>query len=159
MRSILVVCIGNICRSPMAEVMLASELPDCVVQSAGVGALVGEQADPIARELMREKGFDIERHRARQLLRSQCMQADLVLVMDMEQKRYVERLNPLSRGRVFRLGEFGNTDIRDPFGRGRESFAMALGSIEKGVGEWSERIATSGRRITEPDAVQTRLLD
>ncbi len=140
----------------MAEAMLASELPDCIVQSAGVGALVGEQADPVARELMRARGFDIEGHRARQLLRSHCMHADLVLVMDMEQKRYVERLNPLSRGRVFRLGEFGGADIQDPFRRGREAFETALGSIEQGVSEWSERIATSGRRVTEPDALQTR---
>ncbi|MFP3504708.1 low molecular weight protein-tyrosine-phosphatase [Burkholderia sp. SIMBA_062] len=158
-RSILVVCIGNICRSPMAEAMLASELPGCIVQSAGVGALVGEQADPVARELMRARGFDIEGHRARQLLRSHCMHADLVLVMDMEQKRHVERLNPLSRGRVFRLGEFGDTDIHDPFRRGREAFSIALDAIEKGVSEWSERIAATCTRITEPDALQTRMLD
>ncbi|WP_321923633.1 low molecular weight protein-tyrosine-phosphatase [Burkholderia sp. BCC1998] len=155
-RSILVVCIGNICRSPMAEAMLASELPDCIVQSAGVGALVGEQADPLARELMRARGFDIEGHRAKQLLRSHCMHADLVLVMDIEQKRYVERLNPLSRGRVFRLREFGDADIQDPFRRGREAFEAALDSIEQGVSEWSERIANSSRRVTEPDALQTR---
>jgi protein-tyrosine phosphatase len=143
----------------MAEAMLASELPDCIVQSAGVGALVGEQADPVARELMRARGLDIERHRARQLLRSHCMHADLVLVMDTEQKRHVERMNPLSRGRVFRLGEFGDVDIRDPFRLGRDAFTAALDSIEKGVSEWTERIAISARRITEPEALQTRLLD
>ena len=156
MKTVLFVCTGNICRSPMAEAMLASELPDCIVQSAGVGALVGEQADPVARELMLARGLDIEGHRARQLLRSHCMHADLVLVMDMEQKRYIERLNPLSRGRVFRLGEFGDADIQDPFRRGREAFERALDSIEQGVSAWSERIATSVRRVTEPDALQTR---
>ncbi|HDR8933750.1 MULTISPECIES: low molecular weight protein-tyrosine-phosphatase [Burkholderia] len=153
-RSILVVCIGNICRSPMAEAMLASALPGCIVQSAGVGALVGAQADPIARELMREKGFDIECHRARQLLRSHCMHADLVLVMDTEQKRHVERLNPLSRGRVFRMGEFGDVDIRDPFRGGRDAFVSALGSIERGVSEWSKRIASSGPRTMEAESQQ-----
>ncbi|MBS0343516.1 MAG: low molecular weight phosphotyrosine protein phosphatase, partial [Proteobacteria bacterium] len=48
MQRILVLCIGNICRSPLAELLLARELPNRKIWSAGLGALVGEPADPIS---------------------------------------------------------------------------------------------------------------
>jgi protein-tyrosine phosphatase len=57
--TILIVCEGNICRSPMAGGLLAHELPRARITSAGLGALVGRKADPIAIELMAERGIDI----------------------------------------------------------------------------------------------------
>ena len=56
-RHVLTVCLGNICRSPMAEGLLAAAMPDCEVASAGLGALSGHPADPIAQALMQERGL------------------------------------------------------------------------------------------------------
>ena len=82
MKSVLVVCIGNICRSPMGQALLAAAAPGIEVTSAGTGALIGQQADPIARELMTARGLDIEGHVARQINQAMCQSADLILTMD-----------------------------------------------------------------------------
>lgn len=140
MRNLLVVCIGNICRSPMAAGLLGAALPQCQVTSAGLGALVGQPADPIACALMAERAVPIDAHRAQQLLPQMCRSADLILVMDTAQRRAVERLHPPSSGKVFRLAEHRQHDIEDPYRRGREAFEAALAWIEDGAGHWVQRI-------------------
>ncbi|MFS2100292.1 low molecular weight protein-tyrosine-phosphatase [Variovorax sp. Varisp85] len=140
MKSVLVVCIGNICRSPMGEALIAAALPQLEVASAGVGALVGQPADPIARQLMAERGLDIESHRARQLTNLMCQQADLILVMDEEQRLQINQRHPLTRGKLFRLGEVARVDIPDPYRLGRPAFEQALQLIDAGASAWVERI-------------------
>ena len=140
MKSVLVVCIGNICRSPMGEALIAAALPQLEVASAGVGALVGQPADPIARQLMAERGLDIESHRARQLTNLMCQQADLILVMDEEQRLLINQRHPLTRGKLFRLGEVARVDIPDPYRLGRPAFEQALQLIDAGASAWVERI-------------------
>ena len=140
MKSVLVVCIGNICRSPMGEALIAAALPQLEVASAGVGALVGQPADPIARQLMAERGLDIEAHRARQLTNLMCQQADLILVMDEEQRLLINQRHPLTRGKLFRLGEVARVDIPDPYRLGRPAFEQALQLIDAGASAWVERI-------------------
>ena len=142
------VCTGNICRSPMAETLLASQLRSrgtgAVVESAGIAALVGSPADPIAVELMRERGLDLGNHRARQLTPELVRTSDLVLVMESGQVGYVEELFPPARGRVHRLGRIGVFDVPDPYRRGRTAFENALALIERGLTDvertfWSEQ--------------------
>lgn len=140
MKSVLVVCIGNICRSPMGEALIAAALPQLEVASAGVGALVGQPADPLARQLMAERGLDIESHRARQLTNLMCQQADLILVMDEEQRLQINQRHPLTRGKLFRLGEVARVDIPDPYRLGRPAFEQALQLIDAGASAWVERI-------------------
>lgn len=138
--SILVVCVGNICRSPMGEGLLRQALPECHVSSAGLGALVGEPADPIAVELMRARELDITRHRARQLTPGMMEEADLVLVMELDHQRHIERNYPLARGKIFRLCESMRVDIPDPYRRGREAFDRALCHIVQGAEAWVPKI-------------------
>ncbi|MDT4845222.1 Low molecular weight protein-tyrosine-phosphatase Ptp [compost metagenome] len=140
MKSVLVVCIGNICRSPMGEALIAAALPQIQVTSAGTGALVGHQADPIARKLMAERGIDIEAHRARQLTAQMCQQADLILAMDEAQRVHIGQRHPLTRGKLFRLGEVARVDIPDPYRMGRPAFEHALQLIADGAQAWAERI-------------------
>ena len=91
-RHILVVCVGNICRSPMAEALLRRELrgqDEFTVESAGLGALVGHPASEYSVELMDEIGEDITGHRARQIHPDMVRDADLVLVMEAGHKRAI----------------------------------------------------------------------
>ncbi|NML30282.1 low molecular weight protein-tyrosine-phosphatase [Paraburkholderia antibiotica] len=148
---VLVVCVGNICRSPMAEALLAQRLGELTVtvESAGIEALIGAAADPLALDLMRQRGLDIGAHRARQLTGWMAEAADLVLVMDRAQKQYVERRFPSLVGRVYLLGPCQGTagpaaarfEIPDPYRKGLVSFEQSLVLIEAGVDEWSARIA------------------
>ena len=107
---VLVVCVGNICRSPMAEALLRARLgrrPRFTVSSAGVSALVGHPADPAALELMRERGIDIAGHRARQVTPDLVALHDLVLVMERGHEGAVLAIAPQARGKVHSIGKFG----------------------------------------------------
>lgn len=134
-RNVLFVCIGNICRSPMAEGMFAQALPGRMVCSAGLHALVGERADPVAVALMRERGIDISGHRGQQLASWMAREADLIVTMDGQQKRYIENTWLAARGKVRLLCETAGVEVPDPYRQGRRAFQHAAGLIEEGVEE------------------------
>jgi protein-tyrosine phosphatase len=142
-RHILVVCVGNICRSPMAEALLRRELrgqDGFTVESAGLGALVGHPASDYSVELMDEMGVDISGHRARQIHPDMVSDADLVLVMEAGHRRAIDDADLTARGKVHRLGEWQDKDIDDPYRQPKAAFADALVDIEAGVASWVERI-------------------
>ena len=142
-RHILVVCVGNICRSPMAEALLKRELrgqDGFAVESAGLGALVGHPASEYSIELMDELGEDITGHRARQIQPDMVRDADLVLVMEAGHRRAIDDADPTARGKVHRLGEWQDKDIDDPYRQPKAAFADALEDIIEGVASWAEKI-------------------
>ncbi|MFJ4292156.1 low molecular weight protein-tyrosine-phosphatase [Cupriavidus sp. NPDC089707] len=143
-KTVLVVCIGNICRSPMAQGLLKQALPEGDVVSAGLGALTGQAADPNAVDLMIHQGVDISGHRARQLDYAMVRRADLILVMDSAQRQEIQRLHPATTGRVFRLGELGRFDVPDPYRKPPPAFENALQLIQRGVESWVPRIRALG---------------
>ena len=105
-RHILVVCVGNICRSPMAEALLKSALrgqEGITVESAGLGALGGQPASDYSIELMEERGVDIKDHRARQIHPDMVREADLVLVMEPGHKLAIYDDDSNARGNVYLL--------------------------------------------------------
>jgi protein-tyrosine phosphatase len=142
MKSILVVCEGNICRSPMAAGLFAAALPKTRVSSAGLSAMSGMPADQTAVQLMHLRGIDITKHRATQINQDMCLRSELVLVMSAEQLKQVERNYPTAKGRVFRIGEFTKTDVPDPYRRPHRMFEIALKLIDEGVSSWLQRIHT-----------------
>ena len=142
-RHILVVCVGNICRSPMAEALLRDALrgqEEITVESAGLGALVGHPADDFAVELMGERGVDITPHRARQLHPDMVSAADLILVMETGHKKVIDEIDQAARGKVHRLGEWRDMEISDPYRQSKAAFAEALKGIEDGVADWVKRL-------------------
>ncbi|CAG2146132.1 Low molecular weight protein-tyrosine-phosphatase Ptp [Cupriavidus yeoncheonensis] len=139
-RSVLVICIGNICRSPMAACLLRRALPECDVTSAGLSPPVGANADSRAIRLLADEGCDLADHRARAVDETMVAQADLVLVMDSEQRREMESLFPQARGKTFRLCEFVHVDVPDPYGGSFNMFSIVLGLIKQGIATWSAQI-------------------
>jgi protein-tyrosine phosphatase len=140
MQHILTLCIGNICRSPLAHALLARELPQHKVRSAGLNAMVGYPADPEAIGIAKEQGLDLHAHRAQQVTSIMCQQAELILVMEQEHKTQLEQLYPQVRGKVFRLGLYGKFDIADPYRQSREAFDTAFQGISQGIADWLPRI-------------------
>ncbi|MDP1575032.1 MAG: hypothetical protein Q8L78_08920 [Coxiellaceae bacterium] len=87
MNRILVVCIGNICRSPAAEGFFKEAFQKnniaCRVDSAGLSAMVGHEADLAVRDIMLEDNhINLSSHRAKQLTEEMILQHDLILTMD-----------------------------------------------------------------------------
>ncbi len=140
-KNILILCLGNICRSPIAEAMFIARfkqegIADIVVSSAGLGSLVDKPADKVGQALMLEKGFDISAHRARLISQDIIFASDLILTMSTDHKKQVELNYPSACGRVHRLGKWGGYDVPDPYLRPRLVFEQAWALLEQGVDEW-----------------------
>jgi protein-tyrosine phosphatase len=114
------------------------------VESAGVAALVGAAADPVAIALMSERGIDLTAHRARQLTPELASSFEFILVMEEGHQRAVEQIFPAARGRIHRLGHFGGFDVPDPYRKPRSAFESSLALIERGIDDyvrafWSDK--------------------
>ena len=109
--TILTVCSGNVCRSPLAELLLRNglaSLPDVRVSSAGTIALVGEGMPDDGQAVARALGVDPAGHRARLLVAEQVRGSGLVLAMAREHRSAVAELHPRAARRAFTLTEFAN---------------------------------------------------
>lgn len=148
-RSILVLCEGNHCRSPIAEGLLKAGLePRIRVASAGLGAQDGYAPHSEAIRLMAERGIDITRYRSQQLTPAIALAADLILVMERTQKEWCEAMVPSTRGRVFLLGCWlppGQQEIPDPLHKPREAFARAFENILRSVTVWNDQLSAPRR--------------
>lgn len=135
---ILVLCYGNICRSPAAEFMLRQRLPErFIVDSAGVGALVGRGADETVTQLLQARDIDVSAHEAKQVTRTMLSRFDLVLVMEQEHLEAVTKIAPEARGKTKLLGCWiGNKEIPDPYKKTYEIYELADSMIAQAVDSW-----------------------
>lgn len=136
--SILVLCYGNICRSPAAAYSLRALLPDHIkVDSAGIGALVGRPADDTVKGLMQKRGIDVSAHRAKQVDRAMLSQFDLVLVMEQAHIESITQIAPEARGKTKLLGAWiGNKEIPDPYKKSKQVYEIADLLIIESVTSW-----------------------
>ncbi|WKE66795.1 low molecular weight phosphotyrosine protein phosphatase [Gallaecimonas kandeliae] len=139
--TILVVCVGNICRSPTAEMLLQLALPGKKVHSAGIKAMVGNDMDKQARTVTEAHGYLFPIHSARQLDRSLCRGADLILVMEPGHREALAQMAPEALGKTFLLGKWiGDKAIPDPYRRSSEAFEQVFLLINEAVNAWQRKL-------------------
>ena len=102
--SILVVCTGNICRSPIGERLLRKRLPGVKVKSAGVHGLVKHPADATAADVAANHGVSLEGHAGRKLTAEMARNYDLILAMESEHIAQVTAIAPEVRGKTILFG-------------------------------------------------------
>ena len=147
-KSILVVCVGNICRSPMAEAMLLEQCraKGITVASAGVGALVGKPMDATALAILKENGLDHPTHQARQITREMVHQYDLILTMDDDNLRDILALakTPEEETKVKRFTDFCTEhdlhEVPDPYYGGDAGFELVADLMEDGCAGLLEQV-------------------
>ncbi len=143
-QKVLIVCTANICRSPMAEGICRRVLTDAgraiEVSSAGVRALIGHPIASDADDVLRHRGIDLSAHRARQISDDLLRTADLVWVMDNEQRTALRAIFPAYAGKVFLLGHWMGVEIDDPYQRGIHAFEDAAQLIEHALTAWVNKL-------------------
>lgn len=139
-QNILVVCVGNICRSPMGEFFLKKNHPNLHIESAGLSAMVGHAADEKALTCMNSKQIDMRSHMAKQINADLIKTADLVLVMSSNQQKHIENTWPFAKGKVFRLGHWQGQNVPDPYKLDQAFFEQTCNNIESYVSDWQSHI-------------------
>src|SRR6202453_83841 len=142
MKTVLFICTGNICRSPMAEGIFRHIMKgrrDIQVMSAGIGAMDGQAPSPYAVQAVRELGIDISRQRSRQLTPELVQEADFIFGMTHSHVDTIFLLYPQAAEKTFLLREFDDTldifekDISDPIGGSYDVYAYCRDQIEQGI--------------------------
>jgi len=142
MKTILFVCTGNVCRSPMAEGLFRYIIKgrgDYLVMSAGVGAVDGLPPSEYAVRALRELGIDIAQQRSRMLTNDVVQKADYIFGMTHSHVDAIHLLFPHAAEKTFLLREFDETldryenDISDPIGGSYEVYQNCRDQIEQGI--------------------------
>lgn len=139
--NVLMVCMGNICRSPMAHGVLEHKLREAgltsvLVDSAGTHSYhVGEAPDRRAQMAAQQRGYDISQQRARRLVAEDFARFDYILVMDSDNYFNAQAMQPdPSRARLHRFMEFAShaprPDVPDPYYGGDQGFREVLDLVE-----------------------------
>ena len=154
---VLMVCMGNICRSPTAHGVLEKKLADAglagriEVDSAGTHDYhVGRPPDERAQQHAARRGYDLSAQRARQLLARDFSDFDLVLVMDDPNERAARALcPPAQRHRLHRLTDFCTRhrahEVPDPYYGGAAGFEAVLDLVEDACDGVLQALAPAAR--------------
>lgn len=139
--NILVVCMGNICRSPTGERLLQTHFPNKKIHSAGIIAKENMPAYESAIRIAENHHLSLDNHQSRRLTKELCQEADLILVMENNHIGKVHQLFPETRGKVMLFGQWLNKiEIPDPHKRSDEMFEHVYLLMEKAVTQWQGKI-------------------
>lgn len=140
MQKIMFVCTGNICRSAMAEKLMAKRIKeeklDAEIYSCGTFAENGDYPTIEAIEVMQEYDVDLKSHRANNIRKSDVEKMDLILTATINHKNMVLQLYPQLQGKVFTMKEYvgdieDGIDIKDPWGSNISVYRMCAGELNK----------------------------
>ncbi len=139
--SVLVVCVGNICRSPLGERALRQGVPGLPVTSAGLAAVVGAGADETASAVATEAGVDLSGHVARQLTLQIGQAHDLILVMEPAHRAEISRRYPQLSGRTMLFDHWtGAQGIADPYRMAEAFHRETRDQILQAAKAWGARL-------------------
>ncbi len=164
MKTILFVCTGNVCRSPMAEGLFRHAVQgrgEYRVLSAGVGAIDGQPPSLYAVRALKELGIDISRQRSRMLTADLVNQADYIFGMTHNHVDSVMLLYPQAAEKTFLLREFDETldtfekDVADPIGGSYEIYVNCRDQIEQGIASLLTFVEQTAQGSTMHDSKQT----
>ena len=140
--NVLAVCLGNICRSPMAEGLLRHHIQQrglrCKVDSAGTSAHhIGEHPDQRAQQEMRWHGIDISKQSSRQLVRKDFDRFDRILVMDNANLANTQRLAGNNEAHLAKIKLFvPDGEVPDPYYGGAEGFCQVYDMVNAAAESW-----------------------
>jgi len=154
---ILMVCMGNICRSPTAEVVLRSKLAAAglgdrfEIDSAGTySGHVGLPPDARSQRHALRRGYDLSRLRARDVVPEDFERFDLIFAMDDDNLADLQRMAP--DGASARIERFAAVEVPDPYTAGPGLFEQVLDIVEAASDLWVKRLGHSlGTSGPEPD--------
>ena len=139
-KTVLFVCTGNSCRSPMAAGFLREmlkEKKEIRIDSCGTIFSSFSGPTPQAIKIMKEYGIDILSHKTKFLSKDLIDEADLILVMERKHRERVQELNPEAKNKTFLLKEFApdkeNLEIRDPIGLSDEVYREIAKEIKEAL--------------------------
>lgn len=143
--SILVICTGNICRSPYGEHRLRQEMPTIKVSSAGIAVekslLVGQAADSQAISVALDFGVDVSQHKAKQVTQKLIDEHELILCMEPNQLEVVCQMYEGARHKSFLFGHWiGVGEVNDPYRQEEQVFKATFSTINRATSAWSKRI-------------------
>lgn len=139
--SVLVVCTGNICRSPMAERIMKQYLPEKKICSAGLMAMVNHPADDTAVIVSGFHGVSLEGHKGTQFRSSMAGEFDLILVMENSHLEQISKIAPQARGKIMLLGHWlDHREIPDPYRKSQEAFESVFQLIDQACQRWAQKL-------------------
>jgi glycine hydroxymethyltransferase len=155
LKTILFVCTGNVCRSPMAEGLmrdLLRERNDITVISAGVSASKGAPASQPAVAALSELGIDIRRFRSQPVTEKLLDQCTHVFTMTRDHKRIIDLLFPEYGEKIRLLGEFsrGGGDVPDPIGQGLPTYKRCRDVIKSALVQIRDFVDQSSITMSKP---------
>ena len=146
---IMMICAGNMCRSPFAEHYMRMRLQLLGVEaecfSRGLLAMPGRKVPAVAQKVGLEFGVDMSHHISQTMLAPDVDRAALIMVMEPEQRKHLSKVRPAIIGKVFLLSQpMGGDLIPDPMGRDEVFFHHVYADMTKMVDAWLQRFGLSG---------------
>jgi len=139
--SILVVCVGNMCRSPTAHVLLDSALPGANIDSAGLMAPRNRGADQMAIDVAARHDVDISSHTTQLLTPELVMKNDLVLAMEFSHVANILEKVPFAMGKVMLFGHWNSDlEIPDPYKRSEEIYETVFVQLKNEAHNWAKKL-------------------